>query len=121
AMVLKTYATLTSSEKRDALATLAARADYGKALLDAVAAKKVAAADVPAELVRQLRNLHDKELNARISEVWGIVRDTPADKAKEMALYRKMLTASYQARPDLPLGRALLAKTCAPSHTLFGA
>jgi putative heme-binding domain-containing protein len=119
-MVLQTYATMTSAEKRDALATLAARADYGKALLDAVALKKVAALDIPAELVRQLRNLHDKELDARIGEVWGLVRDTPADKAKQMASYRKMLTASYQAPADRSLGRALFAKTCAQCHALFG-
>src|SRR5439155_12179717 len=69
---------------------------------------------------RQLRNLRDKELDARISEVWGIIRDTPADKARQMATVRKMLTASYQAAPDRSLGRALFVKTCAQCHTLFG-
>src|SRR5439155_25305043 len=69
---------------------------------------------------RQLRNLRDKELDARISEVWGIIRDTPADKARQMATVRKMLTASYQAAPDRSLGRALFVNTCAQCHTLFG-
>src|SRR5262249_7313930 len=118
--VLAAYATFTAQEKREALATLGSRASYGKALLDAVASRKVAAADVPADLVRQLRNLRDKDLDKRIGEVWGTVRDTPADKARLITQYRKMLTAPYQAPRDLSLGRALYAKTCQQCHTLFG-
>jgi putative membrane-bound dehydrogenase-like protein len=120
AAILAVYGSLNSAEKRDAVATLAARAAYGKALMEAVAAKKVSATDVPADLVRQLRNLHDKELDRRIAEVWGLVRTTPAERLQLMAHYRRMLRAPA-APPDLALGRALFAKTCAQCHTLFGA
>src|SRR5262249_3792732 len=44
----------------------------------------------------------------------------PADKARLITQYRKMLTAPYQAPRDLSLGRALYAKTCQQCHTLFG-
>src|SRR2546423_828438 len=57
-----------TDEKRDALNTMPSRPAYGKALLDAVAAKKIAAGDVSADLVRQLRNLGDKALDQRIGE-----------------------------------------------------
>jgi putative membrane-bound dehydrogenase-like protein len=120
AVVLQAYATLNAAEKRDAINTLASRVPYARSLLDAVAAKKIPAADVPADLVRQLRNLKNKDLDKQIADVWGIVRTTPADKAKEMDRYRKLLTASYQAPRDLPLGRALFTKTCQQCHTLFG-
>jgi putative membrane-bound dehydrogenase-like protein len=120
AVILQVYASLTPTEKRDALATLTARAAYGKALLAAVAAKKVSAAEMPADLIRQLRNLHDKDLNRQIAEVWGVVRNTPADKAKLIAQYRQMLMRPYQPQPDVLLGRALYAKICAQCHTLFG-
>jgi putative membrane-bound dehydrogenase-like protein len=113
------YKNLDAAEKRDAINTLASRASYAQALLDAVANKQVPPADIPADLVRQLRNLHNKDLDQRIGQVWGIVRSTPADKAREMDRYRKVLTASYQPR-DLSLGRALFAKTCQQCHTLFG-
>ncbi len=119
AVVLDVYPSLNSAEKRNALATLAARAAYGKALLDAVAAKKVPATDVSADLVRQLRNLRDKDLDRRIAEVWGVVRTTPADRLKLIGRYRQMLTAAAPV-PDLALGRALFVKTCAQCHTLFG-
>jgi putative membrane-bound dehydrogenase-like protein len=119
AVVLAAYPSLGPAEKRDALNTLASRASYGKELLEAVAAKKVAAADVSADLVRQLRNLKDAGLDRRIVEVWGVVRTTPADRAKLIAKYRGLLTKPAPA-PDLALGRAVYAKTCAQCHTLFG-
>src|SRR5207249_3442514 len=61
----------------------------------------------------------DKDLDARIAEVWGIVRDTPADRAHEIARHRKLLK-SPAPPPDLALGRALFQKTCANCHMLFG-
>jgi putative membrane-bound dehydrogenase-like protein len=119
-VILGAYSSLNSAEKRDALATLASRAGFGKALLDAVAAKKVAAGDVSAELVRQLRNLRDKALDKRIAEVWGVVRTTPADRAKLIARYRALLTRKPPTPPDVERGRALFAKVCSQCHTLFG-
>jgi putative membrane-bound dehydrogenase-like protein len=118
-VILGVYASLNSAEKRDALATLAARPAYGQALLDAVAAKKVPATDVSADLVRQLRNLRDKDLDRRIAEVWGVVRTTPADRLKLILHYRLMLAPAEPPR-DLALGRAVFVKTCAQCHTLFG-
>jgi putative membrane-bound dehydrogenase-like protein len=119
AAVLAVYAKLGAAEKRDALNTLASRAAYGKALLEALAAKKVAARDVSADLVRQLRNLRDKDLDKRIAEVWGTVRTTPADRVKLIARYRRMLTGPGPF-PDRELGRAVYAKTCGQCHKLFG-
>ena len=52
-----------------------------------------------ADIVRQLRNLKDKDLDQQIAEVWGIVRDTPADRAQLIAEYRKMLTDAVRRRP----------------------
>lgn len=118
-IILDVYSTLPGQEKRDALSTLASRVTYGKALADALSTKRIAAADVPAEIVRQLRNLNDKELDKRIEEVWGIVRSTPADKARLIAQQRGMLMAPNPL-PDLHLGRAIFAKTCAQCHILFG-
>src|SRR5262249_27862917 len=118
-VLLKAFGSFSAEEKRDALNTLAARVAYGKALMDAVAAKKVAAKDIPAEIVRQLRNLKDKELDKRIADVWGLVRTTPEDRAKLISRWKKKLTAPAPA-PDLALGRALFAKTCQQCHTLYG-
>lgn len=118
AIILALYPKLTLDEKRDALNTLASRANYGKALLEAVAGKTLLASDISADLVRQLRNLNDKDLDRRLTEVWGITRATPADKAKLIAQHKKSLSAAYEA--DLSLGRAVYARVCAQCHTLYG-
>jgi putative membrane-bound dehydrogenase-like protein len=118
-VILAAYGSFGPAEKRDALATLASRPAYAKALLDAVGARKIAVADVPADLVRQLRNLGDTEVEKRIAEVWGIVRDTPAERAKLMKAYHKIVTRPGKP-PDIAAGRALYAKTCQQCHILFG-
>ncbi len=120
AAVLAVYPALTPAEKRDALNTLAARPAYAKALLDAIGAKTVPAADVPAEIIRQLRSLGDKALDQQIAAVWGTVRDTPADRKRLIASWQKKLSAPYQGPPDLAFGRAVFAKTCQQCHTLYG-
>ncbi len=118
-IILRAFAAFSSAEKRDALNTLTSRAAYGKALMDAIAAKKIAASDVPAEIVRQLRNLRDKSLDERIAQVWGILRTTPADRARLIREWRQKIMQA-ETPPDLALGRAVFAKTCQQCHTLYG-
>ena len=76
------YPSLGPTERRDALNTLAARKGSAHALLAAVEAGKLPRADLTADLVRQLRNLKDRDLDARIGQVWGTVRETTGDRAR---------------------------------------
>ena len=119
-VVLAGYAAYTPAEKRDALATLSARTAYAKALMAAVADKRVPVADVSAETVRQLRNLQDASVDAQIAALWGVVRATPAGRLKLIGEWRARLTAPPRTPPDLNLGRAVFAKTCQQCHTLYG-
>ncbi len=119
-VVLALYSQFNADEKRDALATLASRVEYAQALLTAVAEKRVPATDLPADLIRQLRNLKNDDLNKRIVEVWGAVNDTPAERLKLIAQYKRMLSQPPEQPADVALGRAIFAKTCQQCHTLFG-
>jgi putative membrane-bound dehydrogenase-like protein len=119
-VILGVFASLSSDEKRDALNTLAARTPFARAMLDAVAAKKLAAADIPADVVRQVRNLRDADLDKRLGDVWGTVRVTPADRLKMIADYKRKLTTKTPDKPDVAVGRAVFAKTCQQCHMLFG-
>jgi putative membrane-bound dehydrogenase-like protein len=119
-LLVKAYANLTAAERRDALNTLAARPAYAKALLNAVASKLVPAGDISADIVRNLRNLRDADLTRRIGEVWGVVRDTPADRKEAIAKFKRILSSNMQNSPDLAHGRAVFAKTCQQCHTLYG-
>ncbi len=116
--ILAIYSNLTATEKRDAVGTLSSRPAYGMALLDAIGTKAIPATDVPAELIRQLRNLNDAKIDAKIAAVWGTVRDTPADRKKLIADWTKKLNAPQQV--DLGAGRAVFNKVCQQCHTLYG-
>jgi putative membrane-bound dehydrogenase-like protein len=117
-VILQAFSSFDPQEKRDALSTLASRAPYGKVLMEAVAAKKISASDVPAEIIRQLRNLRDKALDERIAQVWGIVRTSPAERVALIAQWKKKLNAAPEA--DLAFGRSVFSKTCQQCHTLYG-
>jgi putative heme-binding domain-containing protein len=118
AAILGVWASLTSDERRDALGTLAARPVFAHALLDAVTAKQLSPADVPADVVRAMRGLPDQTVATKIKSIWGVIRDTASDKAGAIAAVRK--TLATQGNPDLALGRAIFAKACQQCHTLYG-
>ncbi len=115
------YGVFSVPEKKDALNTLAARPTYARELIGAVGAGKIPARDVSADIVRQLRNLHDDQLETQIAKVWGVLRDSPQDKLKRIAELRKIVEKAYAGAPDLSHGRALFTQACAQCHTLFDA
>ncbi|MBO0697061.1 MAG: DUF1080 domain-containing protein [Zavarzinella sp.] len=118
AVILSHWKELKSDEMRDALHTLVARPAYASALLDAIGDKRIQPSEVSADIIRAMRNLPDKSLGEKIATVWGAVRDTPADRKRDIATWKKKLSAPGQ--DDLVLGRALFAKTCQNCHTLYG-
>jgi len=118
--ILPLYGSLPPAERRDALNTLAARPEFARRLLAAVAAKSVPSADLSADLVRQMRNLKSPEVDEQIGKLWGAVRETSADRVQEIARMKALLTSRPASPPDARLGRAVFAKTCAQCHTLFG-
>lgn len=119
--VLDVYPSLDGSRKRDALNTLASRASFAKPLLASVNSGTVPKQDLTAELVRQLRTLKNEDLNREIEKVWGVMRDSAADKQKEIAKYRAIFAAGGSQPGDASRGRAVFAKTCQQCHTLFDA
>lgn len=120
AALLSAYPSFTPVEKRDAVATLASRSAFAKELLAAVGAKKIPSTDIPAEIVRQLRNLNDESVSKQIATVWGVVRDTPADRKKLIADWSRKMNPDVLAKADLGAGRAVFNKVCAQCHTLYG-
>lgn len=120
AAILGAYSSLSSDEKRDALATLVIRPAWARALLVALDAKTVSRADLSAPLARQLQDLKDPEIAAWLGKNWGAVRETSADKQKQIAGYKQLLTINALEKADPSHGRAIYAQSCAACHTLFG-
>ncbi len=120
ATILSLFPALSEAGRRSALLTLASRRDWAMALLDQVEAKEIKASDLSAYTARQLENLDDPKVTARLKSLWGNVRPTPAEKTRLIAKYRKRLSADTLSGADRQAGRAIFQKTCANCHTLFG-
>src|SRR5439155_21249909 len=120
-LLVERYAKLSPDDKRDAIATLAARAASAKALLAAVDAGTISRSDLTSLTVRQLLSLKDKAIDADVHKLWGNIRPTAADKKKLMADYKSQLTPDALKKADLPHGRLVFSNTCAVCHTLFDA
>jgi putative heme-binding domain-containing protein len=119
-VILEGYESFDAAARRDAVQTLASRAEWATALLDAVEAGKVERSDLSAYTARQLQNLGDDEVSARVVELWGAVRATAGGKAKRIAGYRKKLSAEVLATADREEGRVLFEGLCASCHRLYG-
>ncbi len=118
AAILSGYAGLGPDEKKAALVTLASRASFAKELLGAVRAKTIAAKELTADVVRQLRALGDAEIDKAVADLWGSARSTPDDKKRQIEMLKETIAGGK--KPDLIAGRAIYAKTCMQCHTLYG-
>jgi len=118
-LLLGEYARLGPAERRDALGTLASRAGFAQPLLAAVASGKVARTDLTAEVLRQLKNLKNTEVDRMVTEVWGVMRDTSPDMAKEVARYKALYWKGGSTPGDASRGRLVFNQVCAQCHRLF--
>jgi len=114
------YQQFDPADRPQLVATLASRPAFAMALLAAVADKKVPRADISAFDARQIRSFNDAALNKELAEVWGELRDSPADKLQLVVKWKAQLTTAVLAKADKSNGRALFNKTCAACHTLYG-
>jgi putative heme-binding domain-containing protein len=89
------------------------------ALLDAIEASQIPRTDLTAFTARQLNNLNNAALTARVQNLWGELRATPADKAREIAGLKRRLTAEAMKQADRSAGRVVFQKNCANCHRLF--
>lgn len=118
--ILKLYSTMNSADKLNAQQTLASRVPWARELVDAIESKRIAAVDLSAFAARQIRELGDEELTAKLARCWGEVRQTPQDRAKQIASIKKWLTTELVKQADLEHGSQLFKKQCANCHKFFG-
>ncbi|HMP80632.1 MAG TPA: c-type cytochrome, partial [Pirellulaceae bacterium] len=118
--LLRHYGVLVGNAKEDAIATLVSRAVYAEQLLDAIEAGLIPRSDVHAYHVRQLANLGDQPLMARVTQLWGRVGDSSEEQKAAIERYKSLLTGDVMTEADVSHGRLLYNKHCAACHRLFG-
>ncbi|MBX3448585.1 MAG: c-type cytochrome [Planctomycetaceae bacterium] len=108
------------SERAAVMETLVSRASFAMGLLDAMEKDQVPRGDLSAFQARQILSFGDDKLSARLGQVWGELRDSPADRRELMTRLRADLSSDMLAQANLSNGRVLFQKNCANCHRLFG-
>ena len=120
AFALQQWKTMEAGDRAVLVGLMVSRASSAALLLDAVASDTVPRNALNAFHARQIRNFKNDALNAKLSQVWGEVRSSDADKMKLIARYRELLTPDRMKQTDLSQGRTLFNHTCAICHKLYG-
>ncbi len=108
-------------EERPAMvAAMVTRPDAAAALLDGLAAGRVARADISAFHARQIASLGVPALSRRLAEVWGSVRIETGDQRAAVEKWRGSLAPARLAQADAGRGRAAFQTTCMACHRLYG-
>ncbi|MDB5385486.1 MAG: Cytochrome c [Planctomycetaceae bacterium] len=108
------------AERSEMINTLVSRPAYAKVLMEALRNKKIAATEITAFHARQIRSFENEGLTKDLTELWGDVRVTAAEKRTLIDQFKTQLTSSKLAQANLSSGRATFQKTCANCHVLYG-
>ncbi len=117
--IIVSYESMDRGSRQQALQTLASRAAWAVALLDAVQANQVDRRDLTAYTARQIQSLNDPLLTRRLRELWGEVRTTSDERRRQVDRLRKQLSADVLSRADLAAGQDVFDRQCANCHRLF--
>jgi putative membrane-bound dehydrogenase-like protein len=109
-VLLERWSSYTPALRAETLATLSARPAWTNALLDALAARKVAVADVDAPRRALLLKHRDAKVRDRAKELFGDLSKTP--RAEVVARYR----SAAQAKGDAVRGKVVYQRECASCH-----
>ena len=114
------YRSFHPSERPAVVDTLVTRPAFARALLDQMAAGSIPKADLSAFQARQIRSMGDPGLVQKLSETWGELRDTSADKKAAIANLKARLSTETLASADRRNGRVVFNRLCASCHALYG-
>ena len=122
AAVLQRYEKFSIQERQAAIAGLSSRADTAALLLEAMENGTIARAEMPSFVARQIANLGDAALKAKLEKAWGRIGSMAPgteEAAKEHARWKGVLTPAFLRKGNASQGRALFKSVCATCHTLF--
>jgi len=100
--------------------TLVSRPAFAKAMLSEMAAGKIPRADLSAFHARQIRSFNDEALTKQLTEAWGELRESAADKKQLIEKVKAQLTTATLAKANLSQGRVLFTAVCGACHVMYG-
>ncbi len=100
--------------------TLVARPAFAKAMLAEMAAGRIPRTDLTAFQARQIRSFNDEALTKQLTEAWGELRESAADKKQLIEKVKAQLTPAALAKANLSNGRLLFTAVCGACHVMYG-
>ncbi|MBX3412197.1 MAG: c-type cytochrome [Pirellulales bacterium] len=117
--VLDLYPHLEPELRPAAIELLVSRQSWGRALLEAIAAKRVPAEALNVGQVRQLLASKDDDIAQRVRETWGTLR---SERNPEREQVIRRVRALLEREPgNAEAGVAVFTRVCAECHRLHGA
>jgi len=120
AAILRPYRRYLTDDRQATMATLSSRISFAETLVYAIKNGIVPRRDLSAFHARQIHNLGNAELNELLEEVWGELRQSPAEKRAQIADWENKLTSDRLGTADIASGKKLFQESCASCHSLFG-
>ena len=116
----KSYRSFYPAERPALIDALTSRPSFASALLKEMKDGKIPRTDLTPVHARQIRSFENVDLSKQLTEVWGELRDSPAEKVALIESLKKQLTPEVLAKAAKGQGRVLFQKTCANCHRLYG-
>ncbi len=97
--IIKAYGRFRGYERPKVISILVSRKSFANALLDAVENKSIPITDLTPYDIRQIRSLGAAELDQRVTEVWGELRDSSKEKLNRIHQLKESLTKEVLTLP----------------------
>ena len=116
----KNYRKFAPADRSAVLDALVSRPVWAAEMLECVSKGQIDRTEVTAFHARQIRDFKDEALTKKLTEVWGELRDSAADKKELIEKTKKQLDTAMLAKANLSQGRVLFTTVCAACHQMYG-
>ena len=121
--IIQRFVFMKPEERSQAIDVIVTRAPWAMYLLERIRSKALGPEIISTVHARQIVQLGDEAVTAKLAEEWGEVRDASADDPAAKALaekLRQLVTRETLPTADLSAGRLIYAQRCASCHQLYG-
>ncbi len=117
-VVLKAFARMPDTLRPKAIELLSQRPGWTRAMLAAIADKRIPATALNINQLRKLQHSQDPEIAKQVKAVWGTIREGRNPRREQVV---ERIRRSLRATPGDPAaGQAVFNKLCAQCHKIYG-
>jgi putative heme-binding domain-containing protein len=114
------FSKLYGYERAPVISALITRPKWAMAVLEAVESGKIQRELITAAMARQIRGHRDQPLIAKLTSVWGIIRDTNSGRLELINQWKSRMTESTLSKANLAQGQSIFKKACSSCHKMYG-